>query len=55
MSLSDELLEIERLLWNNDPGLYRENYTEDALKHFLSGGARRPGVPSREAACCSGC
>ena len=36
--LSEELLKIERLLWKNDPGLYRESYTEDALITFAETG-----------------
>jgi hypothetical protein len=34
MSIQDELLEVERQLWKNDPILYRENYTDDALITF---------------------
>lgn len=34
MSVQDELVEIERQLWKNDPVLYRENYTDDALITF---------------------
>ena len=34
MSVQDELVEIERQLWKNDPVLYRENYTDDALMTF---------------------
>jgi Domain of unknown function (DUF4440) len=38
MSQQDELLGIERLLWKNDPALYRENYTSDALITFAETG-----------------
>jgi hypothetical protein len=32
VSLQDDLLGIERLLWRNDPVLYRENFAgDDAL------------------------
>ena len=34
MSIQDDLLEVERQLWKNDPVLYRENYTDDALITF---------------------
>ena len=34
VSIEDELLEIERLLWKNDPVLYRANFTDDALITF---------------------
>lgn len=34
MSVHDELLEIEHRLWKNDPVVYRENYTDDALITF---------------------
>jgi hypothetical protein len=38
VGLRVELLEIERLLWKNDPVLYRENYTGDALITFAETG-----------------
>ena len=38
MSVQDELIEIERQLWKNDPVLYRENYTDDALITFSETG-----------------
>ena len=34
MSIQDELVGIERQLWKNDPILYREHYTDDALITF---------------------
>lgn len=34
VSLQDELVEIERQLWKNDPISYRQNYTDDALITF---------------------
>jgi hypothetical protein len=34
VSVQDELVGIERQLWKNDPVLYRENYTDDALITF---------------------
>ena len=34
MSVQDELIGIERRLWKNDPVLYREHYTDDALITF---------------------
>ena len=37
-SIRDELLGIERLLWKNDPALYKENYTDDALITFAETG-----------------
>jgi hypothetical protein len=38
VSLQHELLGIERLLWKNDPDLYRENYADDALITFAETG-----------------
>jgi hypothetical protein len=34
MGIRDELIEIERRLWKNDPVLYRENFTAEALVTF---------------------
>jgi len=38
VSLQHELLGIERLLWKNNPDLYRENYADDALITFAETG-----------------
>ena len=34
MDVAAELIEIERQLWKNDPVLYREHFSEDALFSF---------------------
>jgi hypothetical protein len=44
MNVQNELIGIERKLWKNDPVLYRENYTDDALITFPETGVITIGV-----------
>lgn len=45
MTLKQQLMEIERRLWTNDPAFYRDNLTDDAALVF-----KETGVITRELA-----